>query len=121
MLAKAAYCRQRTSRTSRGLPHSALPAGELPAVTNSEALPSHAITALFNTDRLSSQLGKREQNKFAEAYTAVNVMLVLYQKAFEIPIKDHGNSVPDLEALVVELALKMDTTANERLHTFDHK
>ncbi|EGZ26779.1 hypothetical protein PHYSODRAFT_470952 [Phytophthora sojae] len=68
--------------------------------------------------------GKREQNKRAEAKAAVNIMMVLYQASFEVPAEPSRNDSTAYQAwkhLVWELALKMDNTANQRLHTFDQK
>ncbi|POM77594.1 Hypothetical protein PHPALM_5000, partial [Phytophthora palmivora] len=68
--------------------------------------------------------GKNEQNKRAEVKAAINIMIVLYQKPFAIPQEprraDTGAYQYWKDSLWA-LALSMDTAANERLHSFDHK
>eukprot|EP00644_Phytophthora_capsici_P008823 jgi/Phyca11/102344/e_gw1.6.389.1 len=68
--------------------------------------------------------GKREQNKRAEVKAAVNIMMVLYQTPFEVlaePSKADAVEFQSWKNSLWQLALKMDATANERLHAFDHK
>jgi hypothetical protein len=68
--------------------------------------------------------GKREQNKRAEAKAAVNILMILYQEPFEIPVEPSRADTTAYQAwkhLIWELALKMDQAANQRLHAFDQK
>jgi hypothetical protein len=74
---------------------------------------------IWNTVR-----GKKEQNKRADTKAAVNILMVLYQAPFTVPAEPPRSDSIAYEAWkqsILELALKMDRTANERLHSFDHK
>eukprot|EP00644_Phytophthora_capsici_P019618 jgi/Phyca11/133518/e_gw1.536.3.1 len=68
--------------------------------------------------------GMKEQNQRAEAKAAVNIMMVLYQKPFQVPEEPPRTDVAAFKAWkheVWELAIKLDTAANQRLHAFDKK
>ncbi|OWY92153.1 hypothetical protein PHMEG_00038958 [Phytophthora megakarya] len=68
--------------------------------------------------------GKREQNKRAEVKAAVNIMMVLYQMPFKVvaePSKSDHIAYQAWKNALWELAVNMDTVANERLTKFDHK
>ncbi|KAG2792381.1 hypothetical protein PC116_g28153 [Phytophthora cactorum] len=68
--------------------------------------------------------GKREQNKRAEAKVAVTIMMVLYQEPYQVPAEPPRADATAYQAskhLVWELALQMDTKANQRRHVFDKK
>ncbi|POM73864.1 LOW QUALITY PROTEIN: Hypothetical protein PHPALM_9245 [Phytophthora palmivora] len=65
--------------------------------------------------------GKKEQNKRAEVKAAINIMIVLYQKPFIIPYRADTGVYQHWKDALWTLALAMDTAANERLHSFDHK
>ncbi|KAG2787544.1 hypothetical protein PC116_g10784 [Phytophthora cactorum] len=84
------------------------PAAVTPAVS-SPATASTLAGCLLNwyTNNIWQTVkGKKEQNKRAEAKPAVNIMMILYQRAFKI---------------TQEPSLAMDNAANRRLHSFDNK
>ncbi|ETP51430.1 hypothetical protein F442_03435, partial [Phytophthora nicotianae P10297] len=68
--------------------------------------------------------GKKEQNRRADAKTAINIMFVLYQqpcKILEKPSLTNQNAYQSLKYDVWTLGTAMKKAANDRLHTFDNK
>eukprot|EP00644_Phytophthora_capsici_P003383 jgi/Phyca11/116894/e_gw1.31.499.1 len=68
--------------------------------------------------------GKKEQNQQAEAKAAINIMMILYQKPFHVPLEpDRSDSTAfgNWKTNIWKLALAMDVATNERLRAFDQK
>ncbi|KAG3107954.1 hypothetical protein PI125_g12250 [Phytophthora idaei] len=71
--------------------------------------------------------GKKEQNKRTEAKAAVNIMMILCQKAFKISQEPSCSDAADVAPYrswkdsLWTLAVAMDNAANERLYSFDNK
>ncbi|POM61716.1 LOW QUALITY PROTEIN: hypothetical protein PHPALM_29234 [Phytophthora palmivora] len=112
-----------TSSSCRAVSAAAVAEGTTPLLATASTLAG----SLFNwyTNHIWETVkGKKDQNKRTDVKAAINIMIVLYQKPFIIPQEprraDTGAYQHWKDSLWT-LALSMDTAANERLHSFDHK